>query len=155
MTGEAKIPTTRRDAENSPQRRRDHPQMEQISQIPRDQICVNLRIHRSWLPRVSSQALCVSVVKTCAEQSQFPEDQVNANGCPSKGLGEKDVDYARGKTKPISTRSFKCQVGSLKGASPHFTLQTSNFTLPKNHLPASLRARDQLRKTKPICRGRK
>jgi hypothetical protein len=42
-----------------------------------------------------------------SKQSQFPGDQMNANHCSSKGLGEKGVDYARGKTKPIPTRSFK------------------------------------------------
>jgi hypothetical protein len=46
MTSEALIL-----GENPPQRHRDHPQIAQISQIPKDQICANrrnLRICYSW-----------------------------------------------------------------------------------------------------------
>ena len=83
MDGEAQIRGTRRKAENSRRGHRelrdyDYPQIEQISQILRDRICLNLRnlrIHCSWLARVSAWDLCVSVVKIRAKQSQFPGTQ--------------------------------------------------------------------------------
>ena len=81
MDGEAQIRADRRKAENSPEGHRepeDHPQIERLSQILRDRICLNLRnlrIHCSSLARVSAWGLCVSVVKIRAKQSQFPGTQ--------------------------------------------------------------------------------
>ena len=55
MDGEAQIRADRRKAENSPWRHRelrdyDYPQIEQISQILRDRICLNLRNLRVGCP---------------------------------------------------------------------------------------------------------
>jgi hypothetical protein len=66
MGDEAQTLAYRRSAEHPPQRHRDYPQIKQISQIPRHQICVNrrnLRIRCSWRTWRSLWALGVSVVK--------------------------------------------------------------------------------------------
>jgi len=42
-------------------------------------------------------------------KANFPRGQMNANRCPPKDLGEKDMNYASAKTKPIS----KTEIASL------------------------------------------
>jgi len=66
------------------------------------------------------------------KQSQFAWAQMKANQRHPKGLGEKDVEYASAKTKPICTRSFKFQVGSFK-----WRPRTSNFALYTSHFPGN------------------
>jgi len=102
MDGEAQIRADRRKAENSPWRHRelrdyDYPQIEQISQILRDRICLNLRNLRVGCPglRPASRLLRRRALRNdryarracgpaphgraergnCAKQSQFPGTQ--------------------------------------------------------------------------------
>jgi len=62
----------------------------------------------------------------CAKQSQFGHRHVAANCGWRKWLREQEADCACAKTKPNSTRSLKCKVGSSKWRhrTSHFKLHT-------------------------------
>jgi hypothetical protein len=72
MAGEAQILANRRKAVNSPQRHRDHRDDPQFADADGSDFIL--------------RALCVSVVKIHAEQSQFPETKMIANCFVVKGL---------------------------------------------------------------------